>query len=197
MIDTVHALIERYGLIAIFAGTILEGETAAILGGFFAHQGMFSGVAAYAAAALGAFASDCLFFLLGRRFSSRPIVARLRSKPGFSHANEMLKTHPNVFVIGNRFVYGMRLVGGVAAGLSEIGALRFIVLNAISALIWAALFYALGYFFGLGAEAVLGDLVHRHERLLVGLGLGAVSLAAAWLLTRHLTARRLRKEPGS
>jgi membrane protein DedA with SNARE-associated domain len=194
MIDTIHELIERYGLIAIFAGTILEGETAAILGGFFAHQGLFSGFAAFLAAALGAFASDCLFFLLGRRFAGHPFVARLRAKPGFSHANAMLRAHPNVFIIANRFVYGMRLAGGVAAGLSEIGALRFVVLNAISALIWAAIFYALGYFFGLGAEALLGDLVHRHHRLLVGLGLGVVSLAAAWLLTRHFSAR-LRTEP--
>lgn len=194
MTDTIHGLIEHYGLLAIFAGTILEGETAAILGGFFAHQGMFSGWAAFAAAALGAFASDCLFFLLGRRFASHPVVETMKTKPGFSHAHEMVRTHPNIFVFGNRFVYGMRLAGGVAAGLSQIGVLRFVVLNAASGLVWAAAFCALGYFFGLGAEALLGDVVHRHERLLIGLGLGLVCLGGAWLLTRHFSAKRARRQ---
>ena len=40
MSDVIHEFIERYGLLAIFAGTVLEGETAVILGGFFAHQGL-------------------------------------------------------------------------------------------------------------------------------------------------------------
>ena len=193
MSEIIHGLIERYGLLAIFAGTVLEGETAVILGGFFAHQGLFSEWAAYVAAALGAFVSDCLFFLLGRRFASHPIVAQLRTKPGFSHANEMVRAHPNIFVFGNRFVYGMRLVGGVAAGLSEISAVRFVIINALAAVIWTAAFFALGYFFGLGAQAVLGKAVHQHERLLIGLGLGLLSLAAAWLLTRHFSRKQARR----
>jgi Uncharacterized membrane-associated protein len=190
MNEIIHHLIEQYGLVAIFAGCIMEGETAAILGGYFSHQGLLSGWMAFAAAALGAFAGDCGFFLMGRRFAQRPFVQKLREKPGFSHAYEAVRAHPNIFVLGNRFVYGLRLAGGVAAGLSQIEAARFVVLNAISSLIWATAFWSLGYFFGLGAEAVLGTALRAHHRLLIALGLGVVSLAVAWFLTRHFAARR-------
>ena len=190
MNEIIHGLIEQYGLIAIFAGCIMEGETAAILAGYFSHQGLLAGWEAYGAAAVGAFAGDCFFFLMGRRFAQRPIVTKLRAKPGFSHAYAAVRSHPNLFVLGNRFVYGLRLAGGVASGLSEIGAPRFVVLNAISSLVWAAVFWTLGYFFGLGAETLLGTALRAHHRLLIALGLGIASLAAAWLLTRHFAARR-------
>jgi len=190
MSEIIRGLIEQYGLIAIFAGCILEGETAAILAGYFSHQGLLGGWGAFWATFLGAFLSDCTFFLMGRRFAQRPIVMKLREKPGFSHAYAAVRSHPNLFVLGNRFVYGLRLAGGVAAGLSEIGALRFVVLNAISSLVWAAIFWSLGYFFGLGAETLLGTALHTHHKLLIALGLGLTSLAAAWLLTRHFTAKR-------
>ena len=34
--------IAQYGLIAVFLGCLAEGETAALLGGFFAHQQVFA-----------------------------------------------------------------------------------------------------------------------------------------------------------
>ncbi|TIN07946.1 MAG: DedA family protein, partial [Mesorhizobium sp.] len=41
MTEAIHRLIEQYGLIAVFFGCVAEGESAAILGGFFAHQHIF------------------------------------------------------------------------------------------------------------------------------------------------------------
>ncbi|MGO4843119.1 DedA family protein, partial [Rhizobiaceae sp. 2RAB30] len=86
MTETIHLLVERYGLIAVFLGCLAEGESAAILGGFFAHQHIFVTWHAFVAAFLGAFLGDTLFFLAGRRFADHPWVVRLRARPGFSHA---------------------------------------------------------------------------------------------------------------
>lgn len=180
MTALVHRLIEQYGLLAVFLGCLAEGETAAILGGFFAHQRLFAPWQAALAAFCGAALGDTAFFLLGRHFASHPRVARLRSRPGFDRANRLLRQHPNLFVLSNRYIYGMRLVGGVAAGLAEIPLWRFVLLNAASALAWALLFTLLGYVFGLGAEQVLGRTLHAHQRLWLALGLGvAVALVAA------------------
>jgi len=66
MTEFIHYLIEQYGLIAVFLGCVAEGESAAILGGFFAHQHLFVLWHTILAAALGAFAGDTLFFILGR-----------------------------------------------------------------------------------------------------------------------------------
>ncbi|WP_439501125.1 DedA family protein [Aminobacter ciceronei] len=191
MIDTLHHLVERFGLLAVFIGCMAEGESFAILGGFFSHQRFFEPWNAFAVAATGAFLGDTLFFILGRRFSNHKWVRLLRRRPGFSHAFRLVQAHPNLFVLGNRYVYGMRLAGGIAAGLSRIPVPLFLALNGLSALVWAGIFVSLGYVFGLGAEHILGDTLKAHHRLFLGLGIGVAVALATWLLARHIA----RKQP--
>ena len=194
MTETIHQFVEQYGLIAVFLGCVAEGESAAILGGFFAHQQVFVLWQAFLAAFLGAFAGDTFFFTLGRSFADHPYVIRLRRRPGFRRAYRLLNTHPNIFVLSNRYVYGMRLVGGIAAGLSTIAAPRFVILNAISSIIWAVLFSTIGYVFGLGAEHFVGQALMRHERLFIGLGIGLTVAVLAWLVARHIAKRERSRE---
>jgi membrane protein DedA with SNARE-associated domain len=191
--EIIHRLIEQYGLIAVFLGCLAEGESAAILGGFFAHQQVFVLWQTFAAAFLGAFIGDTFFFILGRSFAEHPQVRRLRRRPGFGHAYRLVRAHPNLFVLGNRYIYGMRLVGGVAAGLSGIAISRFIALNAASAIVWSALFSGVGYVFGLGAERIIGQALVHHQRLLIALGIGIVVVAAA-AFAAHYVARREREK---
>ena len=61
MSETIHSLIEQYGLVAVFVACVTEGETAAILAGFFAHQGVFVPWQAFVAVFLGAFGGDAAF----------------------------------------------------------------------------------------------------------------------------------------
>jgi len=198
MSEIVHHLIEQYGLIAVFLGCVAEGESAAILGGFFAHQHIFVFWHTFLAAFLGAFAGDTGFFTLGRSFADHRYVRRLRRRPGFSRAYRLLNTHPNIFVLTNRYIYGMRLVGGIAAGLSTVSVPRFVILNALSSAAWAALFSGIGYIFGLGAEQMVGQAFARHERLLVALAVGIVVAIVAWLVGRHFAGReRAKEEAGS
>ncbi|RWC49536.1 MAG: DedA family protein [Mesorhizobium sp.] len=194
MTDTIHHFIEQYGLLAVLVGCIAEGESAAILGGFFAHQHVFVLWHAVLAAALGAFVGDIFFFILGRRFADHRYVVRLRKRPGFRRAFHLLNTHPDIFVLSNRYIYGMRLVGGIAAGLSNIAAPRFVILNALSSAIWAVLFGTIGYVFGLGAEHFIGQAFMRHERLLVGLGIGLTVTVLAWLVARHIARKEGARE---
>ncbi|QKC96694.1 DedA family protein [Mesorhizobium sp. NZP2298] len=194
MTEAIHHFIEQYGLLAVFVGCVAEGESAAILGGFFAHQHVFVLWHAFVAAALGAFAGDTFFFILGRSFADNRHVVRLRRRPGFRRAYRLLNTHPNIFVLSNRYVYGMRLVGGIAAGLSTIAAPRFVILNAISSVIWAVVFSTIGYVFGLGAEHFVGQALLRHERLLIGLGIGLTVAVLAWLVARHIASRERNRE---
>ncbi|MDX8448938.1 DedA family protein [Mesorhizobium captivum] len=196
MTEAIHRLIEQYGLVAVFLGCVAEGESAAILGGFFAHQQIFVLWQAFLAAFLGAFAGDTFFFTLGRSFADHPYVVRLRKRPGFRRAYRLLNTHPNIFVLTNRYVYGMRLVGGIAAGLSTVSVPRFVILNAISSAVWAALFGTVGYVFGLGAERMVGQAFARHERLLIALAVG-LGVAILALLVAHHFARRERVKDAS
>ncbi|HMM63541.1 MAG TPA: DedA family protein [Mesorhizobium sp.] len=194
MTQTIHHLIEQYGLIAVFLGCVAEGESAAILGGFFAHQHVFVMWQALLAAFLGAFAGDTFFFFLGHSFADHPQVLRLRKRPGFSQAYRLVRKHPNIFVLSNRYIYGMRLVGGIASGLSGIPVWRFMLLNAASSFVWALLFCTIGYVFGLGAEQVVGRALLHHQRLLIALGIGLAVAVTAALVARHVAARQRSKE---
>jgi membrane protein DedA with SNARE-associated domain len=189
MSEAIHLFVERYGLVAVFLGCVAEGESAAILAGFFAHQAVFNVWQAYTAALAGAFAGDTLFFVAGRRFGDLGWVARLRHKPGFDRAFRLVTEHPVAFVLLNRYAYGFRLVGGVAAGLSGMAPPKFVALNFASAAIWAGVFCLLGYVFGLGAETIVGAALARHERLLVGLVIGLAAAVLSWLVARRLNRR--------
>ncbi|RWM84606.1 MAG: DedA family protein [Mesorhizobium sp.] len=194
MTDAIHNLIEQYGLIAVFLGCVAEGESAALLGGFFAHQHVFVLWQAFLAAAVGAFAGDSFFFILGRSFADHPFVVKLKGRPGFSHAYRLVSTHPDIFVLSNRFIYGLRLVGGIAAGLSGIAVTRFVILNAISSMVWAGLFTTIGYVFGLGAERIVGQALVRHERLVIALAIGLGVAVLAWFIAHTIAKKERSKE---
>jgi membrane protein DedA with SNARE-associated domain len=196
MIDAIHYLIERFGLIAVFLGCIAEGESAAILGGFFAHQGTFEVWQVFAAAFVGSFLGDALFFLTGKYLSDSSFVRKLHQKPAFAYARRMVQSYPAPYVLLNRYVYGFRLIGGVVAGLSDISLPKFLILNAIAALVWAVLFIGIGYVFGLGAEQVIGAELAKHERLLFGLGLAVVMAGAGWYAI-HKFSVHLQTQRGS
>ncbi|RWK65967.1 DedA family protein [Mesorhizobium sp.] len=194
MTDAIHHLIEQYGLIAVFLGCVAEGESAALLGGFFAHQHVFVLWQAFLAAAIGAFVGDTFFFILGRSFADHPFVVKLKDRPGFSHAYRLVSTHPDIFVLSNRFIYGLRLVGGIAAGLSGIAVRRFVILNVISSIVWAGLFTTIGYVFGLGAERIVGQALARHERLLIALAIGLGVAVLAWFIAHTIAKKERSKE---
>jgi membrane protein DedA with SNARE-associated domain len=189
MTEFVHHLVERYGLIAVFLGCMAEGESTAILAGFFAHQRVFELWHALAIVFLGAFSGDSLLFLAGRRFADSKLVKRLRNAPGFDRAFALVQEHPATFVLLNRYAYGVRLAGGVAAGLSGIPMPKFLALNALSAAVWASLFSSLGYVFGRAAESIVGAALAKHERLLIGLGIGLAAALLGWVLARWLSKR--------
>jgi membrane protein DedA with SNARE-associated domain len=159
-----------------------------VLGGFFAHQKVFVLWQTLAAAFAGSFIGDTVLFLAGRRFSGHPVIVRMRRKPGFRYADRLLRRYPNSFVFANRYIYGTRVVGGVVAGLSGIGIARFLLINGVSAVLWATIFSGIGYAFGLGAERLLGAALHEHQRMLIALG-GGVVLGIAAYLASHYGAR--------
>ena len=69
------ALIQQYGYLAVFFGSVLEGETLLVLAGIAAHRGYLSLQWVVAIAAVGAFIGDQTCFLIGRLLGQR-VLAR-------------------------------------------------------------------------------------------------------------------------
>lgn len=152
---TLAGLVHHFGSIGVGLGAGLEGETAVVIGGIAAHHNMFSPFAAWIAAWLGSFAADQGFFLLGRWRRDSRWVQVISAKPSFGRAISLIERFPITFCIVFRFIYGMRIAGPIAIGLSQVRARLFLLLNFISAGIWAATFTALGFLFGHAVEQIL------------------------------------------
>ncbi|MFC4254508.1 DedA family protein [Altererythrobacter xixiisoli] len=182
---TVEALLAQFGLPAIFLGAAAEGETAVILGGVIVHRGLAGFIPAVAMAALGSFLADQLFFFLGRRFRDHPRIQALRRRPAFDRAARLFARYPTGFVFLFRFLYGLRTVSPLAIGTLDFPPARFLLLNALAALLWASVFITLGYVFGQSVEALFGR-IRPFEHVL----LAVVALSVVGALLFHLIRRR-------
>ena len=185
---TIEAIVARYGLAALVAGAALEGEAAVIAGGVLAHQQMFPLVGAMAAAALGSFAADQLYFHLGRRFRDHRWVVAARRKPAFARALATLERHPIGFIFAFRFLYGLRTISPIAIGTTSVAPRLYLGVNAVSATIWGILFTSIGYSFGEVFEELVGRL--RHDARLWWLVGALLAAGLAVALIHRLWTRR-------
>lgn len=185
---TVEMLIARYGLPALFLASGIEGEAVVVTGGLFARQGLIPLVPAMLCASGGSFFADQLLFTLGRRYRDHPRVKRIAAKPAFARALRLLEAHPNKFIFGFRFIYGLRTVSPIAIGASKIGRRRFVALNAVAAALWGSLFTVAGYVFGEAIEHAFGRVRAATHMWPVVAGLFVVAAVIAIVLRRRNTA---------
>ena len=181
------ALIAQYGLITVLAGSLLEGETVVLLAGYAAHRGYLDFAAVVAVAALGAVIGDQAWFVLGRRQGTRLIERRPRLDGKVRRALALIERHSVKILLAMRFAWGLRIALPIAVGMSRIPWQRFLLLNLLSALLWAPLVAGTGYVFGaVLARHVTG--LHRVEHW----GMLAVVMLA---LIVRLVARRRSRTP--
>jgi len=168
-------LIASYGYAAVFLGTLLEGETMLALAGFAAHRGYLALDWVIVTAIAGGVVGDQFAFAAGRRWGARLLARWPKLAAGAGAAAARLERHAAWFILANRFMYGLRLAGPIAVGMSALPWRRFLALNFAGAVIWAVAIALAGYAFGEVLARVL-DEVHRAEAWVFGAGL-AVALA--------------------
>lgn len=183
---TLSALIARYGLAAVFAGTLFEGETVLLLAGYAAHRGYLDFAAVVAVAVVGAVAGDQFWFWLGRRHGARLLARRPSLADAVTRALRRIERHPRASILAMRFLWGLRIALPLALGMSRVRTARFLALNLVSALLWAPVVATLGYAFG-AALAAHPQLLERYELVAM------ILVAAVALLARVLHRRAQHK----
>lgn len=148
----VEQLLNHYGYLAIFIGSILEGETILTLAGFFVHKGYLLFVPSILCATAGGMIGDQVCFLLGRYYGTRLLQHFPKLDPLVEKTNRLLSKHSSIIIIGVRFMYGLRIAGPIAIGMSQVSFSRFLLLNALGALFWATIIVSFGYLFGQSAQ---------------------------------------------
>jgi undecaprenyl-diphosphatase len=171
---------------AAFVGLVVPGESIMLAAGFFAQQKLVELDAVIVVGILGAILGDNIGYHLGNhlgrewllrhgtRFGLRP--ARLDKAEGF-FARQGAKA---VFI--GRFVGFARALVPFVAGASRMPYRRFLVYNAIGAVLWTLGCVLLGYFLGASWQVA--------ERWISGTGLIIVALLAVAVIGVWIRNRR-------
>jgi len=182
--------VQHYGLLAVAAGAILEGETVLLLAGAAVHMGLLALPWVIAVAAVAAFVGDNVFFLLGRRYGSRLTRRYPRLAAAMPRVNALVARWGWFAVVVLRFAYGLRTAGPLALGAARMSFATFATANALGAALWAALIASLGYAAGQAVEPLLARIVSAEKVLLVLVAvLAVVGGTLRWWLKRRLSTR--------
>ena len=176
--SSLGSFLHAYGLLAIALGTFFEGEMILVLAGLAAHRGYLSLPAVIAAGFVGTFAGDQLYFHLGRWRGQIFLAKRPAWGTRVARAQGFLERYHVAFILGFRFLYGLRTVSPFAIGMSEVRLHRYLIFNALGGLIWSVVVALLGYSLGQGAEALLGRV--KEVEVWLFLGVAVVGLIG-WL----------------
>jgi len=181
-------LIQTHGYWALFVGTFLEGETILVLAGFAAHRGYLQLPWVIAVATVGTMLGDQTFFYVGRIKGQAFLIRRgPHWQARALRVRQLLNRYGHWAVLVFRFFYGMRTVTPFVIGMSGYSPLRFGILNAIAAIVWAVVVGTAGYMFGAALKVIL-QRVKRYE-LPIFAAIVCVGLLL-WLL-HHLRQRKV------
>jgi membrane-associated protein len=156
-----------------FAGLVIPGEIAVLIGGVVAHEGALPLWSVVAAAVAGAVLGDQIGFLVGRRYGPRltdRMPARVRRSGDVDRALDLLRRRGAPAVALGRWVAVLRALVPGLAGMSGMRRVPFTVANVLGGALWATTVAVLGYLagasyralehgLGLGSEILLGALV--------------------------------------
>lgn len=171
---------------------VVPSETAVITAGVVAASGHLSLPLIVVSAAAGAVAGDNIGYLVGRRFGPA-VTSRFfrgeKARQRLSWARRQLGERGGQLILVGRFIPGGRTVVTLSAGMLHFRWSRFLIFDAVAALVWALYAAFLGYFGGRAFENA------AWKGLLLALGVGfaiaGIVEAVRWLLRR----RRSRRSP--
>jgi membrane protein DedA with SNARE-associated domain len=160
------SLIDTYGYLAVFIGSIFEGEIIVFLGGLLSYQGNFNFIFVIILAFLGAIIGDMFWFLLGR-YQGIKLISRfkwLREKTEKSLLYVEKNSRNLAFTM--RFLYGFKSIIPFTLGITKIPIKTFFYFNTTGAFLWTILIISLGYLFGGVIETIFGRL-RNHQIIFV------------------------------
>jgi len=183
-------LVQTYGYPALLIGTFLEGETILILAGFAAHRGYMTLTGVLICAFAGSLSGDQFWYFVGRTKGTSLIAKRPTWVARAERVHALLHRYQYPVMLGFRFLYGLRNITPFVIGASGFSPVRFAILNAIGAAVWAAVVACGGYFLGEVMETYIANF--RKYEIRAGIAIAAVG-AVVWVIVRLRMRARARR----
>ena len=187
-----HGPYWAYGL--LFLGSLVEGESFVLTAGFLSYKKFLSFPLIVAISFGASVFADQLIFFAGRHYGPKYIDKHPRLKKSADRAFTLLHKYNVWFILGFRFLYGIRTLSPFVIGASGISIKRFMILNIISGAFWAIIScsagYLLGYFFADALEEGIQAAAH-YQWMALGVLAGIIILIVAIV---YLKRRRAQKD---
>ena len=156
-VNIIGAFIEKYGIIAVFVGTFLEGESVLMISGAMASQNFLNPLYVWAAASLGAWTGHIVWFVIGKLIG-KSAVDKIADRYNFSakvHSIYSLVSANRIkTVVLLQYLYGVRIVGALTFGISDIKFRWFSIAELINCSIWALVIGSIGFVLGKTVSAL-------------------------------------------
>jgi len=170
-------LLKEYGYIILFFWSILEGELGLVMAGVLSHTGDMNPYLAIFIGGLGGFVGDQIYFYIGR-YNKKYIHKKFeKQRRKFAIAHLLLKKYGWPIIFIQRYLYGLRTVIPMSIGLTRYPALKFAIINLLSAWAWAAITILPAYIFG---EEILKVLDYIKHHWYFALPVAGIFLGSIW-----------------
>jgi membrane protein DedA with SNARE-associated domain len=116
----IPGLVQHYGYLAVAAETFLEGEAILLMAGAAAYRGYLTLPMVIVVGTITSFLGDQLYFYVGRRYGTVLLKRFPFLQSRATRANALLERHHVRLILLVRFLYGMRIAGLIAMGMSGV-----------------------------------------------------------------------------
>jgi membrane-associated protein len=188
--DTIFDLLREHGpavYALLFLYCAFKSGALPLFAGYAAQAGALDLGLVVVATFAGGYLGDEARFFAARRFGPALLAGRPRLGRMVATAQAMIARHGTAYIFFYRYPKGLRTVGALPVGLTDMPWHRFTRLNAASAALWTALLAGSGYLFGASLERAVES----------GWGIASVALLAIFLVVAAVGWRRMARRMGS
>ncbi len=188
---SIEGLLVHFSYLAVFLLIAASGaflplpeEIVLIVGGYLASLGFLRLPLLIPVALLGTLVGDNIAFWIGRKrgiFFFKPIARFLFATKRIAKAQQEFHKHSAWMVFSARFLVGVRFLGPILAGASQMPWKRFQFYNFLGAIIWIPAMTGVGYFLGRHIERLFHDVEFlRHVLIVVFIVVALIAVLIIW-----------------
>lgn len=182
-----HDNVQDWGYVILFLWSVLEGEWGLLLAGIASHQGYLNVYFCIFIAGLGGFTGDQIYFYIGR-LNKNYVQKKFRSqRRKFALASRLMQKYGWPIIFVQRYMYGLRTIIPISIGLTRYSAMKFALINLVSAWAWAAITIVPAWYFGDRILEFLQSLVQkvRENPSLLLILLAIIAVIAIFVFMRN------------
>lgn len=169
--EGVLALLEQYGLfvyLLLFGYCALKSGWLPLFAGYAAHTGALDINLVIVATFMGGYVGDEIRFALARAYGTSWLEKPNKIGQLFKTASALANHYGLAYIFLYRYPKGLRTIGALPIGLTNISWRLFSTLNACSAFLWVTILVGGGYTFGAAFESLGVENLTALSILLLG-----------------------------